>query len=311
MQALFSETSKRIPEFPQFKPLEVQDKPLIDSIVNDFLPYSDFNFISLWSYNVDGTIIISQLHNNLIVRFEDYIDKKNFYSFIGRNNVEHTINVLLEYSKQQDLVPVLKLVPHDSINEILFSNHNFKIVADRDNFDYILSINDIINLDGLENDSKLRLVKKFWREHPHIHIQKIDASDKFFQEQLIYLFFKWKDSKNKEDSEILHELYAFKRLLSHAKYFNLLTIGVYDKNELIGFKVNELLPNDYVIGHFGKGNMNYRGITEIIFNESAKLTRDLGYKYINIEQDLGIQGLRVAKQLWRPITMLRKYTISA
>ena len=42
--------------FPNFKTLEKQDKELVDHFVNKYLPYSDFNFDSLWSYNTEDSV---------------------------------------------------------------------------------------------------------------------------------------------------------------------------------------------------------------------------------------------------------------
>ncbi len=38
-----------LPQFPQFKPLELTDKSDIEAITKQHLPYSDFNFVSLWN----------------------------------------------------------------------------------------------------------------------------------------------------------------------------------------------------------------------------------------------------------------------
>lgn len=56
-----------IPEFPEFKKLELSDEEKIEKITKKFPPYSDFNFVSMWSWNIYNTVTISQLKKNLVV----------------------------------------------------------------------------------------------------------------------------------------------------------------------------------------------------------------------------------------------------
>ncbi|MCA1638525.1 MAG: hypothetical protein LC768_09365, partial [Acidobacteria bacterium] len=62
-----------IPSFPHFRNLRADDKEAVESFTNQFPPYSDFNFTSLWCWNVSEKIQVSQLYGNLIVRFTDYV----------------------------------------------------------------------------------------------------------------------------------------------------------------------------------------------------------------------------------------------
>ena len=69
-----------IPEFPEFKKLELSDKEEVEKITSKFPPYSDFNFVSMWSWNIENKIWISQLYGNLVVHFTDYLTDGTFLS---------------------------------------------------------------------------------------------------------------------------------------------------------------------------------------------------------------------------------------
>ena len=56
-----------IPEFPKFKNLELSDKNDIEKFTSKFLPYSDFSFVSMWSWDIKGEMRIAQLNGNLVV----------------------------------------------------------------------------------------------------------------------------------------------------------------------------------------------------------------------------------------------------
>src|SRR3989344_4278099 len=107
-----------LPEFPKFKNLELSDKEAIEKITHKFPPYSDFNFVSMWSWDVKGEMRVSTLHGNLVVRFTDYLTGQPFYSFLGDSKVNETAEALLQLSKEEGLKAELKLVPEDSIKKL-------------------------------------------------------------------------------------------------------------------------------------------------------------------------------------------------
>lgn len=86
-----------ISQFPQFKELELEDKEEIEKFTSKYPPYSDFNFVSMWSWDVRGDMRVSKLNNNLVVRFTDYLTGSPFFSFLGDNNWNFFYNLLSNY----------------------------------------------------------------------------------------------------------------------------------------------------------------------------------------------------------------------
>lgn len=76
-----------IPEFPNFKKIELSDQKEIESFTSKFPPYSDFNFTSLWSWDTHTNMQISILNKNLVIRFNDYLSDSFFYSLLEIMNV--------------------------------------------------------------------------------------------------------------------------------------------------------------------------------------------------------------------------------
>src|SRR5436190_24390929 len=94
------------PIFPEFKSLKIEDQQQIESYTQKYLPYSDFNFVSLWCYDTNKDVIFSWINNNLIIRFQDYLTKSPFYSFLGDTLVSESIDQLFTYSKKQKIPQV-------------------------------------------------------------------------------------------------------------------------------------------------------------------------------------------------------------
>ena len=126
--------------FPQFKKLELADKETVQHFTQRYLPYSDYNFTSLWVYNIKNDMVISQLHNNLVVQFRDYTTGEPFLSFLGDTNVSQTIETLLQSTQQLGLLPYLQLIPEHNLKKQNNLEQSFSIEPSRDHFDYIYQI---------------------------------------------------------------------------------------------------------------------------------------------------------------------------
>src|ERR1043165_3627696 len=100
-----------IPFFPEFKFLEWNDKDNVEKLTKEFPPYSDYNFVSMWSWNTRKKMQVSQLNGNLVLLFYDYVTETPFLSFIGRNDVDDTALKLIDYSIQHYSTGILKLIP--------------------------------------------------------------------------------------------------------------------------------------------------------------------------------------------------------
>lgn len=298
-----------IPKFPIFKKLTLSDKNEIETFVKQYPPYSDYNFVSLWSYNTKGSIEISMLNENLVIKFLDYFGVKHFYSFLGNKKTEETIDTLLTHSKNNNIAKELILIPEINLSSNKRVFENFLITKDQNNFDYILSVNDISKLIGNKFGAKRNFVNRFLKNYPEAIVDNFNIMDSKLQNQVEELFCTWEKQADKNRSETENELTAIQRLLKSASNFDLTCTGIFIKNQLIAFSINEIFKDNYAIIHFEKADTSYTGIFQYLKQQSAKHLDKLGCKYINYEQDLGIPGIRKAKKSWQPIDYLKKYII--
>lgn len=308
LHPIIKNLNKEIPIFPIFKKIELSDRYTIESFTNQFLPYSDFNFVSLWCYS-QKTCLISWLNGNLVISFRDYITNKPFYSFLGTSKIIDTLNKLTKYSKEQNLSPELSLVPEICIKDLqLLKNCKFHLEEDLSQNDYIISLKETKNLSNI-NPHKLKMYRKFITDYSP-EIKHLDIRITSVQEELLEVFNLWTKQRNKTFKEIENELSALHNLFSISSQFNFFTLGVYINQKLEGYIIDQRLEKPYITGHFIKANLSYAGIYEILNQASAELHIQEGYDFINIEQDLGINGLRISKMQRNPSFFLKKYIVS-
>lgn len=298
-----------LPEFPDFRLVKLDDYIFFKHYLKLLPPYSDFNFVSLWSYNTQRDLQYCLLNGNLVLLMRDYIDERPFLLYLGSNQPEHTIETLLEYAKTNLQQLQIALIPYLNIkSSVRDLKKKFVIKKDRANFDYILSLSQIAELQGHEFSNKRNKIVKFKKTYPQAVFSVIDLSLKSNQDQILKVFNRWSESRQRRD--VKHEYQAIKRLLHDQKHFNLLCYGIYIDDVLEAFTINELLPRAYAITHFTKADPIKIGVFEFLYHEVAKALKAKGSLYLNREQDLGLDGLRTAKLSWRPIKFLKKYTIS-
>lgn len=298
-----------ISNFPNFKKVQITDREAVETHTNRCDPYSDFNFTSLWAWDTSGERMISECNGNLVVRFTDYSTHEPFMSFFGTNETEQTARMLIDYSKAEGLTTTLKLVPEVSIEDIRSSV--LKVVEDRDNFDYVYSIPKLASLRGNKYMSKRGMTNKFRHMYPETRTEFINLADMHAQENIRNIIDVWEKKKldEKKKYEVENERAATMRLCETADSHELIATGVFIKNAMVAFSIEELLPDGYAICHFWKADSDHAGIFDFLMQEKAKHLETLGIAYINYEQDLGIFALRRAKNSFRPIHFLKKYTV--
>ena len=299
-----------ISTFPNFKRLELKDKREISKFISKFPPHSDYNFPSLWSYNIKNDLTVSYLNGNLVVKFRDYITNQFFYSFIGSNQLIATVNLLLDQAKKQKMEPELLLIPEDNLAGNPELSQTLSIKEDPRNHDYILSLKEHANLGGKKYHRHRKSIARFSRLYPQIKPQLLNIKKKLLKKQIIELFQIWYKRKGKNYEDIEHELIALRRILAHPDYLNLVGYGMYHNSKLISFLIVDIGHPEYAESHFSKTHPDYIGATQVMRYFSSKHLNQLGLKYLNIEQDMGIESLRYTKNQWKPVFFLKKYIIS-
>ena len=300
----------KIPVFPKFKKLELNDQEAVESFIKNHPPYSDYNFVSLWSYNTQEKIEVSNLNANLVIKFQDYLSDEFFLSFIGHKKLTQTIDSLLESAKKQKVLAVLKLVPEHNILDDKEVKSKYLIEEDMDNFDYILSVDDLVDMKGNKFRGRRNFVNRFKKLYPDHGIKKLDLNHISFKKEIENLFFLWEKQTGKSRRDTENELKALQRLLKSSHKFNLHAIGIYITHQLIAFSIEEIVHDNHGIIHFEKANAAYTGIYQYLKHLTARHFKEMGVKFINYEQDLGLEGLRRAKRSYNPVHFLKKYIIS-
>lgn len=298
-----------IPTFPDFKKLELSDKKDVEKFTSKFPPYSDFNFISMWIWNLKGEMKLSILNGNLVVKFTDYMNGKPFLSFLGKNKISETAQELIKFSEKKYEKKSLKLIPEEIANDL--NKLGFIVKPDPNSHDYVYSISRLATMNAWPQNTLSKGIRRFIKKYPD-YVVKQSFLQEIKKEEYLGMFKKWADNKKITDHFEMNEFKALKRILEITDK-KIIVTSLYIKNILVGYTLTEIeTNNNYAMSHFAKADIIHHPAVYNVLNwEEAKILKKQGIKYYNWEQDLGIPGLRNSKLKYKPSFLLKQFTISS
>lgn len=294
-----------ISNYPIFTKLDINLKDKITSITSQFAPYSDFNFTSLYCWNVDDSTEVSLLYGNLVIRMPDYLTRRLTYSILGNNRIDESLKILIDAAGQINMVPEI-------VFESISNKSDFVIVEDRDNFDYIYELHHLAHLPGNKFKKKRNKANVFTRDHASYELEVRTTRELTAHQikRLTEIDHEWARLTARDEGDILSERKALSLLLQNSSEFDPIVTEIIVDGEIKAFSINEVLHDKFAICHFEKAlSTHHVHLNTFLSSVVAKELQKMGCTYVNWEQDLGLEGLRQSKMSYHPINMLKKYTI--
>ena len=185
--------------------------------------------------------------------------------------------------------------------ETLFPGR-FTIEEDRNNADYLYSLQSFATLSGKKLHGKRNFCNRFEAAH---RWEALPLQQEHFPACLA-LFERW--AEGREGTE--DERSALSAAFDHWEELKLEGTLLLCENEPIAFSAGERLNEDTFDVCFEKADANIPGAYPMIARESARqlLSAHPELTTLNREEDMGIPGLRKAKEEWFPRELLMKYT---
>ncbi len=298
------------------KSIQISDKKFFDDYFQRYpSEISELSFTNLYLWRNYYDYLYLEYQNHLIVYSATYFtnwkvslsgrkDTLFFLPPIGPNPSKTIIN-LFENLENIEIHRVPDYIIDVITKEERFKTSNLEVLDDRDSWDYIYQKEDLINLPGNKFRQKRRWLNKFFEQYNYeFHIINEDLVDKTLQLQL-----KWCDANECQGNvDLEQEQKAIVDALEH--YIELDINGgiIFVDGKCVAYTLGEMLNKETLVIHIEKSHIDYEGSYQAINNLFLK-EFGTNAKYVNREQDLGIEGLRRAKEAYKPIKMVKKSII--
>ncbi len=284
-----------------FKKVTHGELQTIADFVSHYEPYSDFNPMSLVYWNSKRLNMYAISQNVLVIKIVDYLKDVMIHSFLGTTVGEDLFSKLLACPEELKMVPEITLAGLS--NDVEFAE-------DRDGFDYVINLNDFANMQGGKYKPLRKRLNNFVKKNPGCKVQLLDLDVPGTQKLVFTLTEVWSKNKGFDRSKTSEDLDSVEEYIKASYHFDCVNTGLFIKDKFVGFSFSQLLPNGWSMGHLGKADVAYEDSSLFLEHESDNILRQRGAKYINLQQDTGLQGLRQSKLSYRPARFLRKYIIN-
>lgn len=294
------------PQFPNFKAVELNDKGFILSQLKNnprrICELAFANLIVWWNFDHAHYTFIN---DNLCILIKPINEDFFFLEPVGNNKIKETLQTCLNYAKK------ISRASENLISQI--DVQQYKIKCLRSHFDYIYERKKIAELKGRKFDGKRNHLKKFQKKFPDYQFKKIEKKDRAAAVELFEKWFKEKNPDTSPQDDFLKLQYqsqkiAFDLAFNHMEELEIEGGGIFIDGQLKGFILGSQQNQETATLHFQYTDPQTRGINQVLLWEVCNKCF-LSYKYINLEQDLGILGLRKSKMSYHPDTVEKKFEI--
>lgn len=284
-----------------FKNIEVQDKILIDPFLQcDGFITAERNFAVLYCWGkaletkfciTDGMLFLLIEHPEILL----------YYMPLGSGDMENAKKLIKDDAdarrKPFKIIGITK--------EKLDFFDDYKTAEVRDSFNYIYDSESFISLKGKKLHSKRNFINRFKTEHEgNWEYRELDFSKD--KERIFEFLKKWRFENSENRSDFKNEYSAIEYAFEYHTELEIKGGVLLLKGQIIGFSLAAAQNSLVMDVMIEKADHSVNGAYQMLANCFAKEFCS-EYKYINREEDMGIEGLRKSKLSYNPVFLSEVY----
>ncbi len=290
-----------------FKRPMVEDKVIIEQYFGSFCSKScDRTYVNvvLWSrhYGVEYAII----EDTIVFKAENQ-GLEFSYPAGELENVHRAIDLLEAYSLERG--QALRLY---NVTDCMFEQMEewrpgvYEIEYDRDIADYIYECEKLTTLSGKKLHAKRNHINKFKATYENWSYETLTEEN---VEECFQMALRWRELNECEhDDDKVNEMCVTLNALRLFKELELRGGILRVDGSIVAFTMGEPICGDTFVVHIEKAFADIQGAYPMI-NQQFVANECQDFKYINREEDMGVEGLRKAKMSYRPAFLVEKGTV--
>ncbi len=293
----------------QFQRIQLNDRPLFDAAYRSCRHEgSESSFTNLFIWREPLDIVWTRIDNAIcVVVLQDGPVYALHPCAPEREQSVQAARLLAEWFDQQGQPLLIKGLELGLAEMLAEEFPTWKIEHDRPEDDYIYSVKELIELKGRKFEAKRHHIKTFLRQNYNYAYEPMNGQNAL---ECIPLAKEWLERQRCEDRIMQAELFAVEQALAQFDALNLSGGIIQIDGKIKSFTVGEALCEDTAVIHIEKADPSIPGLYQMINREYLSHSWPQ-MTFVNREEDMGIAGLRAAKQSYRPVRMVEKYRASA
>ena len=243
-------------------------------------------------------------------------DDKGYFAampYCRSEELPRYFEMLRNYFNEELKTPLrIDLADEDALNVLdLMNNPEFTVEEEFDLKDYLYDAEGLRSLAGKKFQKKRNLVNKFMKEYDgRWEYKTMCCVDEYFLEEFMK---KWVDIRLSEGAESRETLISEKDglidILRNCDKVTFRIGGIFIDEVLEAFSIGSYNSREKMaVISVEKGNPEIPGIYQMI-NQQFLLNAFEDAELVNREDDMGLEGLRQAKESYNPVGFARKYRV--
>jgi hypothetical protein len=282
----------------KIRPLELQDFPLVKAYFRRYPPQvSELTFTNLFVWRTSRPIFVADKEDTCML----LADCREDGCWVFGPPMGKLSSLAAVRSLGMEIKGFTR-IPEDTTKTL--RDEGLSIIPDRDNADYVYRVSDLANLAGAKYHKKRNLVKqcleKYQCQYEEITLKNVS--------ECIEMQDQWCTVREcGREPGLCHEYNAIRDTFTYFELFNLIGGAIRVNGIIEAYALGEELAPNTAVCHFEKAMPDIQGLSQLI-NQWFSLRSLRGFEFVNREQDLGIPGLRQAKESYYPHHMVEKFT---
>lgn len=295
-----------IPIFPEFKPLELADRDPVEAYLQRRPALaSEYTFTNLFAWRQAYDYHIARYHDGFLLAKSAHGMTTCVQPLVPEDPVD-AVWTCLHYLREHGQTPVVDRVGEDVIAHADWEAAHIRIEADRDHADYVYATADLLALEGRKYHAKKNLLHQFTSQYAYEY-QPLTAP---WVPSCLAFAHDWCIDRRCHESEgLTQENCAVRQILQNYAELHLQGGVLLINGQLVAFTLAEKLNPETLVIHIEKAHAGLTGAYQAIQWEFLRHAA-VGVPFVNREQDLGIPGLRKAKESLHPVHMIQKFRLT-
>ena len=246
---------------------------------------------------------------NCVVFFSHFFGRSVYPYPLGTGDKKAALEAILADSRQRGIPCRITGMTEADRQELedLFPDR-FSIRPARDSFDYVYTVDALADLKGKKLQKKRNHVNRFRTEHPDYRVEPICCENVARIQHMVNDWYVSRKLSDPEGDYFLESL-AMAKAFRHYDALNMEGIALLEGDRVLAVTMGSLMAPDMMDVHFEKAVEDVPGAYNTVNAEFARHIR-LKFpevRFLNREDDMGLEGLRTAKLSYLPDHMIEKY----
>lgn len=288
-----------------FTPLNLRDKEKFDRyLMGEQERGCEYSFANLFLW---GRQKAAFLDDNLLL-YSKY-NGRSVYPFpVGSGDRKQALEDLMQDADSRGIPFRLSGVtePDFKFLEQIYPGQ-FRFFPDRNSYDYVYDIDDLAELKGKKFQKKRNHLHRFLEAYPDYTAEPLSDAWLPKVEEMLARWYENRQTEN-PDMDFTLEKTAIEKALKYRKELQMEGLLLHRNGEILAMTMGSRLREDTFDVHFEKATPGAESAYPAINWEFARYLRSKypEVRYLNREDDMGIDGLRRAKNSYNPHHMVEK-----